>query len=84
MNKCLVLVDLQNDYFPGGKMELAGIEAAAENAELLLTELRKTKAPIIHVQHIFLRQSYFNKRYCEKHILNQKIKFEYTLRREDG
>ncbi|MCX5816339.1 MAG: cysteine hydrolase family protein [Proteobacteria bacterium] len=52
MNRCLVLVDLQNDYFPGGKMELIGIEDAAENALLLLTEFRKTKSPIIHIQHI--------------------------------
>jgi nicotinamidase-related amidase len=52
MNRCLVLVDLQNDYFPGGKMELIGIEDAAENALLLLTEFRKTKLPIIHIQHI--------------------------------
>ena len=52
MNKCLVLVDLQNDYFPGGKMELAGIEDAAENARILLTEFRKKKSTIIHIQHI--------------------------------
>lgn len=52
MNKCLVLVDLQNDYFPGGKMELVGIEAAAENARILLTEFRKKKLTIIHIQHI--------------------------------
>jgi len=52
MNQCLVMVDLQNDYFPGGTMELARIEAAAENARILLTEFRKTKATIIHIQHI--------------------------------
>ncbi len=27
-----MLVDLQNDYFPGGKLELVGIEAAAQQA----------------------------------------------------
>ncbi len=52
MNKCLLMVDLQNDYFPGGTMKLAGIEAAAENARILLTEFRKTKSTIIHIQHI--------------------------------
>ena len=52
MNKCLVIIDLQNDYFPGGKMELAGIEAAVENAGILLAEFRKKKLPVIHVQHI--------------------------------
>jgi nicotinamidase-related amidase len=59
MNKCLVIVDLQNDYFPGGKMELFGIEAAAENARILLTEFRKSKAPVIHIQHISIPPNAF-------------------------
>ena len=32
MQTALILVDIQNDYFPGGKMELVGIEPAASNA----------------------------------------------------
>ena len=52
MNNCLILVDLQNDYFPGGNMELVGIEKAAANAQILLNKFRKTKRPIIHIQHI--------------------------------
>ena len=28
-NRALVLIDIQNDYFPGGKWALTGIEAAA-------------------------------------------------------
>ena len=52
MTKCLVMVDWQNDYFPGGKMELAGIENAAKNARILLTEFRKKKLTIIYIQHI--------------------------------
>ncbi len=52
MNKCLVMVDLQNDYFPAGKMELVGIEDAVENARLLLAEFRNKKLPIVHMQHI--------------------------------
>ncbi|MEE9911737.1 MAG: cysteine hydrolase [Deltaproteobacteria bacterium] len=52
MNHCLLLIDLQNDYFPGGKMELAGMEQAAKNACLLLTEFRNNKLPVIHIQHI--------------------------------
>ena len=27
--RALIIVDLQNDYFPGGKWTLTGIEAAA-------------------------------------------------------
>lgn len=52
MSTCLILVDLQNDYFPGGKMELVGIEAAAANARLLLDRFRQAQRPVIHVQHI--------------------------------
>jgi len=52
MNTCMMLVDLQNDYFPGGNMELTGIGAAVANARLLLDEFRKRKAHIIHIQHI--------------------------------
>ena len=55
MNSCLILVDLQNDYFPGGAMELVGMQSAAANAQILLNEFRKTKAPVIHIQHISAR-----------------------------
>lgn len=55
MNTCLILVDFQNDYFPGGSMELVGIENAAANALVLLNEFRKAKSPIIHIQHISAR-----------------------------
>jgi nicotinamidase-related amidase len=54
MKDCLILVDLQNDYFPGGAMELAGTEDAAKNARLLLNEFRNTASPVIHVKHISL------------------------------
>jgi nicotinamidase-related amidase len=52
MNACLILVDLQNDYFPGGSMELSGIGAATANARMLLEAFRKKEAHVVHVQHI--------------------------------
>jgi nicotinamidase-related amidase len=52
MIEYLVMVDLQNDYFPGGNMELVGIEEAAANAQVLLSEFRKSKLPVIHIRHI--------------------------------
>lgn len=52
MSKCLIMVDLQNDYFSSGIMQLVGIEDAAENARIILTEFRKTKLPVVHIQHI--------------------------------
>lgn len=54
MKSCLILVDLQNDYFPGGRMELVGSEAAAAKAQLLLSAFRKEELPVIHIQHLSL------------------------------
>ena len=49
----LIIVDMQNDYFPGGKWALNGIEAAAKNAGKALAAFREGKQPIIHVRHEF-------------------------------
>ena len=35
-NTALILVDIQNDYFPNGRMELYETEKAAANARKLL------------------------------------------------
>lgn len=55
MDACLILIDLQNDYFLGGNMELVNIEQAAENAQRLLEKFRNKNLPIIHIQHISMR-----------------------------
>jgi len=50
--KALVLIDIQNDYFPGGRMELVGSEQAGLHAGRLLASFRAKKAPVFHVQHV--------------------------------
>lgn len=52
MATTLVLIDLQNDYFPGGAMELVGADAAVRQAAGLLQRFRERSLPVIHVQHI--------------------------------
>ena len=52
MTTALVLIDLQNDYFPNGTMELVGAEAAVAQARDLLQAFRTRALPIFHVQHI--------------------------------
>ena len=52
MKKALILIDIQNDYFPGGLFELNQPDAAAENAKNALAYFRKKALPIFHVQHI--------------------------------
>lgn len=52
MSTVLVLIDLQNDYFPGGAMELVGADAAVAQAARLLGPFRRSALPVIHVQHV--------------------------------
>ena len=51
MPDVLVLVDIQRDYFPGGRMPLVGPDAAAECAATLLAHFRAQGLPVIHVRH---------------------------------
>ena len=52
MNAALILVDIQQDYFPQGKMELVGSTEASREARRLLTFFRNANLPIIHVRHV--------------------------------
>ncbi|WP_323992905.1 cysteine hydrolase family protein [Nguyenibacter sp. L1] len=52
-DKALIIVDFQNDYFPGGRWELVGIEQAAANAARVLAAFRERGLPVIHIRHEF-------------------------------
>lgn len=52
----LLLIDIQNDYFPGGAMECKGSKKAGENAGKLLKYLRDVGILPIHIRHISNRQ----------------------------
>lgn len=51
--RALIIIDIQNDYFPGGKWTLDGAEAAADNAARLLAAARKRGDLVVHVRHEF-------------------------------
>ncbi len=51
MATALVIVDIQNDYFRGGRFPLAGMEAAAANASRALSAARAGEIPVFHVRH---------------------------------
>jgi nicotinamidase-related amidase len=55
MNTALVLIDIQQDYFPGGRMEVAGALEASRAAKRLLDYFRQGNLPIVHIQHISMR-----------------------------
>jgi nicotinamidase-related amidase len=54
MNTALLIIDIQNDYFPGGKYPLVNPLEAAKKAYELLQCFREHNGHHIHVQHIAL------------------------------
>ncbi len=56
MSVGLLLIDIQNDYFPGGKMELQGSAEAAQVAGRLLDFFRRRGLPVVHIQHLSTRE----------------------------
>ncbi|WP_460115982.1 cysteine hydrolase family protein [Pseudomonas sp. H2_D02] len=51
--QALIVVDIQNDYFPQGKWPLVGVEAAADNAGKMIEAFRQAANPVVHVRHEF-------------------------------
>lgn len=52
MNKALLIIDIQNDYFEKGKNPLVYSNEASLKAKEVLTYFRKNKLPVFHIQHI--------------------------------
>lgn len=55
MPRALLLIDIQNDYFADGAMELVGMETAADRAAGVLSGFRERGEPVFHVQHLAAR-----------------------------
>ena len=53
VNRALIVIDLQNDCFPGGKWTLHEVNAAAENAARLIAAARESGDLLVHVRHEF-------------------------------
>jgi nicotinamidase-related amidase len=51
VQRALVIVDIQKDYFPGGAHPLEAPEHAAAAAKQLLDSFRAAGDPVIHVRH---------------------------------
>lgn len=51
----LLIIDIQNDYFPGGAMTLEGADDAGNNAAKLLAAFRAKHLPVFHMQHLSVR-----------------------------
>ena len=49
--RAILVVDLQNEYWPTGNMPLEGIEAAAENAARVIAHARTKGDLIVNIRH---------------------------------
>lgn len=55
MNTALLLIDIQNDYFPNGRMPLEKSTEACQKAQEALQAYRSKQSPVIHIQHVSTR-----------------------------
>ncbi|MFY0728723.1 cysteine hydrolase family protein [Pseudomonas sp. NFX15] len=55
--QALIVVDIQNDYFPQGKWPLVGADTAADNAVSLIKAFRDAGDPVVHIRHEFTSEN---------------------------
>jgi nicotinamidase-related amidase len=48
----LIVIDLQNEYLPTGKLPLSGLDAAVANAMAAIVHARAAGMPVFHVRHV--------------------------------
>ena len=51
MSEALLIIDVQNDYFPGGANELSHPIEAEKRIQQLIAESRSCGRPVIYIQH---------------------------------
>lgn len=57
MKTALALIDIQNDYFQGGRNELVNTEQTLVHVKQALSLFREEGLPIFHIQHINLQEN---------------------------
>ena len=87
MKTGLLIVDVQNDYFAGGRCELVNPLRALDNIEQALGFFRKSAQTIVHVQHINRHNTinYFfpDTHGAEIHARLTPVKDEYLVNKKD-
>lgn len=85
MNTALLLVEMQNDYFPNGRMTLEKSTEACQKALEVLEVCRAKQFPVIHIQHISTRPDAMHFLPCTKgiefHANVQPVKNETVIKK---
>jgi nicotinamidase-related amidase len=55
MNTALLIIDVQNDYFANGAMELVNSDQASLNTSQIINKFRSENLPVIYIQHFAIR-----------------------------
>jgi nicotinamidase-related amidase len=55
MDTALLVIDIQNDYFPGGSNPLYGADKAASKAADVIGFFRGKGRPVVYIQHLAAR-----------------------------
>lgn len=55
MTRALILIDIQNDYFIGGRWPVEDMARVSERAAGVLNNARRAGDLVIHIQHEALR-----------------------------
>jgi nicotinamidase-related amidase len=50
--RALIVIDVQNDYFPGGVWALPGAPAALPRIRRLIERARERQEPVVFIQHV--------------------------------
>jgi nicotinamidase-related amidase len=85
MNTALLVIEMQNDYFPNGRMPLEKSTEACLKAQEVLQIYRAKQFPVIHVQHISTRPDAIHFLPCTKgvefHANVQPVKNETIIKK---
>jgi nicotinamidase-related amidase len=52
VSKALLVIDLQNDYFPHGKFPLWNTDVVLQNIERAIEKATAQGIPVVHIQHV--------------------------------
>ncbi|MUG08909.1 isochorismatase family protein [Commensalibacter sp. ESL0366] len=74
-NTVLIIIDLQNDYYPNGKFPLFNMNSVGKSSMKVLAAARQHHIPVIHIQHQFpMKDAPFFVQHTEGVKINKDVK----------